>query len=445
MQISRFFTLVSFLFIGIIGAFGQQALLSSGPMVSYSEMNETAIWVQLKGPGEIQIAYWPKDHPEQINLSSPVATSSSLSHIALATIENLEHGTHYEYHLFINGEKCTFPYPTTFQTQVLWQWRTDPPDFSFAMGSCFYVNEEATDRPGKAFGGDYHIMTNIYSKRPDFMLWLGDNVYLREPDWNSRSGYFHRYTHTRALKELQPLLANTHHYAIWDDHDYGPNDSDRTWKLKEIALESFSAFWPTTHLNATGAGGITQHFQWSDCDFFLLDDRWFKSPNATPGTVLGASQMEWLKLNLLTSKAPFKFVSMGVMFLSTASNKENMAKAGEKEREELINFIQENKIEGVIFLTGDRHFSELSLLSPKGKVPIYDLTCSALTAGPAASKYVSEKNANRVEGTAYYQRNFANITVKGKDDDRSVLMQLFDVNGKEVWSMTISKSAFKVK
>ena len=54
-------------------------------------------------------------------------------------------------------------------------------------------------------------------KNPDFMLWLGDNTYLRESDWNSRTGFIKRYPHTRALSELQPLLASTHHYATWDD------------------------------------------------------------------------------------------------------------------------------------------------------------------------------------------------------------------------------------
>jgi len=445
MQILRRFIIVFACCFGMIAASAQQSLLSSGPMVSYSEMNETAIWVQLQGPGEVQIAYWPEGQPKEVRLSATVVADSHYAFIALVPIADLLHSTKYEYHLFINGKRCEFVYPTTFQTQVLWQWRQDPPDFSFTMGSCFYHNQEETDRPGRAFGGDYQIMTNIYSKSPDFMLWLGDNVYLREPDWNSRSGYYHRYTHTRSMKELQPLLANTHHYAVWDDHDYGPNDSDGTWKLKEVALESFNAFWPTTHLNATGAGGITQHFQWSDCDFFLLDDRWFKSPNVKPGTVLGAAQLEWLKLNLLSSKAPFKFVAMGVMFLSTAANKENMSKAGVKEREELIAFIQENNIEGVIFLTGDRHFSELSLLSAKGKVPIYDLTCSALTAGPASSRYVNEKNDLRVKGTEFYQRNFSRISVSGTPKERKLLMQLFDANGKEIWSRSLSTSEFTTK
>ena len=74
------------------------------------------------------------------------------------------------------------------------------------------------------------------------MIWLGDNVYFREPD-DSRTGVYHRYSHDRSLPELQPLLGSVHHYAIWDDHDYGPNNSDRSFIYKNITLQAFKDFW----------------------------------------------------------------------------------------------------------------------------------------------------------------------------------------------------------
>ena len=43
---------------------------------------------------------------------------------------------------------------------------------------------------------------------------------------------------------MQPLLARTHNYAIWDDHDFGPNDSDRSSAIKAITLEAFKDSWP---------------------------------------------------------------------------------------------------------------------------------------------------------------------------------------------------------
>ena len=70
-------------------------------------------------------------------------------------------------------------------------------------------------------------MTAIAAQRPDLMLWMGDNTYMREPDWYTRTGVFHRYSHTRELPELQPLLAAASHYATWDDHDYGADNAGK--------------------------------------------------------------------------------------------------------------------------------------------------------------------------------------------------------------------------
>ena len=423
----------------------QQSLLQSGPMTTYSEMRESAVWVQLKGPGMVQMAYWSKEDRSDTRLSQIVSSDSDYGHIALLIADQVEPGKKYSYTLFINNQPCTFDYPTTFQTQHLWQWREDPPAFKFAAGSCFYINEEATDRPGRPFGGSYPILSHIVAAQPDFMLWLGDNVYLREPDWGSKTGHIRRYTHTRSEPSLQPLLGGTHHYAIWDDHDYGPNDSDRTWRMKEIAKDIFNKFWPSAVTNVTGAGGITQHFQWSDCDFFLLDDRWFKAPNETPGEVLGRAQITWLKQMLFQSEAPFKFIGLGVMFLSTAANKENMSKAGQPEREEIIQFIQDNKIEGVVFLTGDRHFSELSVLKQEGKPTIFDLTTSPITAGKAADKYLNEVNDLRVANTVYFDRNFATIEVNGSAGKRNLTMKLIDFEGKVLWTKQISSENYQLK
>ena len=151
-------------------------------------------------------------------------------------------GKKYKYEVYINNYKIERNYAMEFQTQELWKWRTDPPDVKFIIGSCSYINEPEFDRPGKPYGSNFEIFNSINKKNPDFMLWLGDNTYLREPDWNSRTGFIKRYSHTRAFPELQPLLASTHHYATWDDHDYGPNNSDGSFWLKETASEIFKLF-----------------------------------------------------------------------------------------------------------------------------------------------------------------------------------------------------------
>ena len=61
----------------------------------------------------------------------------------------------------------------------------DPPAFSFVTGSCAFINEAKYDRPGKPYGGGYEIFESMAADDPDMMLWLGDNIYLREVDFQS--------------------------------------------------------------------------------------------------------------------------------------------------------------------------------------------------------------------------------------------------------------------
>ena len=115
------------------------------------------------------------------------------------------------------------------------------------------------------------------------MLWLGDNVYLREVDWWSEEGIAYRYGHNRAEPALQPLLAAVPHYATWDDHDYGPNNSDRSYVLKGAALETFTRYWPAAARGLPGVPGVFTQFQWGDVEFFLLDDRYHRAPERRAG------------------------------------------------------------------------------------------------------------------------------------------------------------------
>lgn len=129
------------------------------------------------------------------------------------------------------------------------------------------------------------------------MLWLGDNDYLRESDWNTWTGICYRFTHGKSLKELQLLFANIHNYTIWDDHDYRPNDADRGFTHKEKTLKAFPVSWSNPGYGTKNLRGICISFQWADVEFFLLDDSWNRSPNNRKTgnrQILGDKQIEWL-------------------------------------------------------------------------------------------------------------------------------------------------------
>jgi len=299
-------------------------LLQAGPMPGYADMREAMLWVQTTRSTEVYAVYADAENPEVLRRTNKVLTDKATAYTARLIADTVEPGRIYNYQIFIDEKPVSLPYPTRFNTPPLWKWRGDPPEFTMLTGSCAYINQAEYDRPGNPYGGDYRIFTGMAAQKADFMLWLGDNVYLREPDWNSRTGMQQRYTHTRSLPELQPFLASTHHYAIWDDHDYGPDNSNKSFFNKNTALETFRNFWGNPTYGTGNMEGTVTSFQWGDADFFLLDNRWFRDPNEVQKenkTILGEQQLEWLLNNLVSSKATFKLVAMGGQFLSDeASN-----------------------------------------------------------------------------------------------------------------------------
>lgn len=436
MKFTSLFTFIFLLFSTSI--FSQKSLLQSGPMLGYSDMMETMLWVQTNAPADVQIIYWDMKNPTEKKYTEITKTKKSDGYTAHLLADEVQPGKKYEYQLRINGQPIELNYPTIFQTQTLWQWRTDPPAFKVALGSCSYVGETEYDRPGSPYGGGYEIFTTIDSMRPDIMLWLGDNTYLREVDWFTRTGFLHRYTHTRSLPELQPLLASTHNYAIWDDHDYGPNDSDRSFIHKEMAKEIFDSFWANPTSGLSENGGTTTYFQWQDCEFFMLDNRSFRSPNRRQTgecTLLGEKQIEWLIDALAASRAPFKFIAIGGQVLTTHKSHETYVNLCPKERTYILKKIGEEGIKNVIFLTGDRHHTELNLLENSAGNAIYDFTVSPLTSGVNTRP---EDNSLRVENTLVKERNFGIMEISGPRTERILTLRIFDKNGKELWVKEIA-------
>jgi alkaline phosphatase D len=423
----------TFLFVMVLKVSSQSLL--NGPMHGYLAFREAAIWVQTDKEATVQLRYWSMDKPLEKHLSEKVMTQYSSAFTATLITKLLELGTTYQYEILINDKPVKQKDNQSFTTNTLWKWRTKAPDFSFLAGSCNYVNDPAFDRPGKPYGGDHVIFENMAKEDANFMLWLGDNVYLREPDWDSRSGIHYRYTHVRSLPELQPLLRKMHHYAIWDDHDYGPNDEIRSYYLRNETLDAFKYFWANPNYGVANGEGITGFFQWSDCDFYLLDDRWFRTPSAVNGELLGQEQLNWLIESLRLSQSRYKFISIGTQVLNSAKSAENHANYVE-ERSRLLAELDKYNIKGVIFLTGDRHNSEISKYTTEDGDVFYDLTVSPLTSGSTAN--TKEINHNRVEGSYVGgQRNYANISVVGEGEDRRVEVIYKDKDGKELYKYQI--------
>ena len=422
-----------------------QDVIQSGPMLGYSEMRSVGLWIQTKGSHKVHITIHESGNGQFVASTDTIVTEKLYSYSTKLTANNLEPGKTYNYKVYIDHQLVKFDYPLQLQTLPLWEHRTDPPNFTMAVGSCFYVSEEKYDRPGTPYGGDYQILSHIHQRHPDAMVWLGDNVYFREPDFNTHQDMVYRYTHTRSLPELQPLLANTHHYATWDDHDFGPNDSDGSFIHKDYALDVFNAFWHNTNHGFNNyEDNVVSQFRWGDADFFLLDNRSYRNlyfDKESGKSCFGRKQIDWLILALKQSKANFKMIASGGQFLNQNEVYETY-KNYHQEREYFLQRLKEEQIKGVIFLSGDRHHIVIHQLAREGNYTLIDLTVSPLTS-KAYEPVKSELSGSMINSTIVSTRNFGLLSFSGDKKNRTLTIEIFDKDNQMKWTQSIKASELK--
>ena len=111
-----------------------------------------------------------------------------------------------------------------------------------------------------------------------------------------------------------------------------------------------------------------------------------------------------------------------------------------KERADILKFLVEQKIDGVMILSGDRHFTELLKNERPGAYPLYELTCSSLTAGSTSHMEDEYKNPAIVPGTFNPNRNFCTIDFTGPQQARKLVLRSVSTGGEKLWEKEIALS-----
>ncbi|MGI9657322.1 MAG: alkaline phosphatase D family protein, partial [Gaiellaceae bacterium] len=148
----------------------------------------------------------------------------------------------------------------------------------------------------------------------------------------------------------------------WDDHDYGPNDADRTAPSREAARAIYRETVPHYEL-AAGAGdeAIYQAFTMGRVRFLLTNTRSERDPSALPAgdqrSMLGVEQKRWLKEELLAANGTYPVIVWvnSVPWIAEPSPGGDNWSGFAEERAELSNFIADNAIEGIVMVSGDAH------------------------------------------------------------------------------------------
>ncbi len=439
----------SLLFLAFISLLAiAQPRIISGPMLGPVELRDAKIWVEVSQEVKaVSLQYNIKGTTKIKTVSYKGELGNEFNPLCF-TIGGLEPNTTYQYRIWINGKASAKTGELT--TKDLWQWRKPPPEFSFLTGSCAYFNEPIYDRPGKPYGGDSSIFETMAKEKAAFMLWLGDEWYTREVDYYSEWGLWNRASHDRAIPVLQNFWKAMPQYAMWDDHDYGPNDIGTNYILKETSREIWKKYWCNPSHGQNGQGIYTM-ISWGDADIFMTDDRWWRSADAAKDSVngkpnpekkvLGKQQMEWLKNSLLYSSATFKIIAMGSQVLNPVSPFDKLWDFP-IEYDELMDFLKENKINGVVFLTGDRHHSEIIKVDRPGTYSLYDITVSPLTSGTHTFGGAEKNNPYRILGIDEKQ-NYARFSFSGIRGDRKLMVNFFGIKGQPLGEWSIKEKELK--
>lgn len=396
-----------------------------GPMVGAVTDTDARIWVRLSGEFSVTVEYGIGFELSSFVRTAPIVAMASNDYTAVVTLGGLEPDTEYFYRINVNGVPDRY-----LKGHPPFRLRTAPEKgkartFRVAFGSCPRFQD---DRVQPIWGV-------VEGLRPDVFLWIGDNVYADATDPEIQREEHRR---QRDVAGLQGVLHNISHLAVWDDHDFGLNNSDRTNPIRSEALGVFRQYWANPAYGLPEVPGVFFSYSFGAVDFFFLDDRFYRDPNTTPDapdkTLLGAGQFSWLLAELKRSRATFKVLVSGTTFSVDKGVMSDSWTGYRHERDRLFDFIRDNGIGGVVLASGDVHVGALNAIawSERGGYDLYDLISSPL-AQKSPDSWLEQRPQHRIR-PVYFQGSNVGVIDFVFDGSPHVVYRLFDIHGRSVWS-----------
>ncbi len=206
-------------------------------------------------------------------------------------------------------------------------------------------------------GSNGAVYDTILQTQPDLFLVPGDFFYA---DYMETAAQFtESFDKTLTQPAQAALLASVPVAYVWDDHDYGGNDSDRTAPTRRLARDAYTSYVP--HYALPDAESINQSFSIGRVQFILLDGRSMRDPNTvTDGrdkTMLGTTQFGWLQEQLLAAASTHSLtiVVSSVPWIAAAEPGADHWGGYTSERVRLANFIADHDINNILMVAGDAH------------------------------------------------------------------------------------------
>lgn len=153
-------------------------------------------------------------------------------------------------------------------------------------------------------------------------------------------------------------------YYMWDDHDYGPNDSDSTSASRPAAVTAYRRRVPTPTLAQSGAADAVYYsFVRGRVRYLMTDLRSERSPKGNTDNaskiVMSATQLQWFKDECLAAKAAGQVIAWmsSYSFSQPATVGSDRWGGYTTQRQEILDFWAANDLDRRVFVfSGDYHF-----------------------------------------------------------------------------------------
>ena len=344
----------------------KNARLIHGPILGDITSTTAKLWMRTDKVSKVTLVFSSTENQHVVEKSAMVNGEGLAT---LLEIDGLHAETVYTYMLSLDGKPVCEP--GTLKTAVE---KGNPVHLKIGFGG------------GAGYTPWFERMWDTLAQQ-DFtaFLLLGDNVYIDYPEVPEVQEYC--YYRRQSRPEFRRLTRQIPIYAIWDDHDFTVNDGEGgpeiefpSWKRQVWNL--FKNQWPNPYYGGEDHPGCWFDFSIGDIDFIMLDCRYYREDPKkvlTP-SMLGPFQKAWLKEKLQESTATFKVIASSVPWAKdTKPGSDDTWDGFPGEREEIFSFIEEHRIEGVIFLSADRHRSDAWKIERFGGYDFYEFMSSRLT------------------------------------------------------------------
>lgn len=197
-------------------------------------------------------------------------------------------------------------------------------------------------------GSTHAVFSEILGHDPHFGLMLGD-LHYQDIVTNNVVNFHNAYSAVLQNSAQGALYRNVPTVYVWDDHDFGPNNSSFSSPSRAASVTAYRQRVP--HFPLSDPEGIWQTFVYGRVRFILFDSRSMRNKEA--GSMLSAAQKTWVKSVLSQATEPVAVIATIVPWMGTSTD----TWAGyPAEKQELAEWLVANGWKDkVVFVAGDAH------------------------------------------------------------------------------------------